>query len=247
MTKLLSKLVLVLWAAVVIALLKMTTYGRNLITTTGQPVQVTADGYPEWKVGGVTIDWSTIPAVAADTTLVDGAVIKAGYRGMQFGTILCKITSSGLYGPFSPAMTATSISGATAVGATSATLASGAHILPGDILTIDTAGQAETAQVLSVSGAVVTFVSPLTKTHADTVAVTKATNGRETLVAGECFVLNQTVLQSSAYFLSPGSTDHPAVLEGGSVFLARLAVGASNQPTLAQLLAVLPRLRIVEV
>lgn len=223
------------------------TFGRNLITTTGQPVQVTADGYPEWKVGGVTIDWATVPAVAADTTLLDGAVIKAGYRGMQFGTILTKITASGLYGPFTPAKTNTTVNGATVIGAQTMTLTSAANLLPGDVLTIDTAGQAETAQVLSVSGSVVTFVAPLTKTHADTVAVAKATTGRETLVAGECFVLNQTVLQTSAFFLSPGPTDHPAVLEGGSVFLARLQVGGTNQPTLAQLLAVLPRLRIVEV
>lgn len=225
----------------------MSTYGRNLITTTGQPVQVSADGYPEWKVGGVTLDWGTIPAVASDTTLLDGTVIKAGYRGLQFGTILCKITASGKYGPFTPAETATTLNGATVIGAQTATLTSAANLLPGDVLTIDTAGQAETAQVLSVSGSVVTFVAPLTKTHADTVAVTKATTGRETLVAGECFVLNQTVVQSAAYFLSPGATDHPAVIEGGSVFLARLQVGGTNQPTLAQLLAVLPRLRIVEV
>lgn len=223
------------------------TFGRNLITTTGQPVQVSADGYPEFKIGGVTIDWNTVPAVAADTTLTDGAVIKAGYRGLQFGTILCKITSSGLYGPFTPTNAGTTFNGSTAIGATSATFASGANLLPGDVLTLDTSGQQETAQVLSVSGAVVTFTAPLTKTHANGVAVAKATTGRETLTAGECFVLNQTVLQTSAFFLSPGATDHPAVLEGGSVWLARLQVGGTNQPTLAQLLAVLPRLRIVEV
>lgn len=224
----------------------MTDFGRTLITTTGQPVRCSYDGQPEWKAGGITIDWSTIAAPAADTTLTDGAVIKAGYKGLQFGTILTKITASGKYGPYTPAMVATTLNGATAVGALTATLTAVTNILPGDSLTIDTAGAQEVAQVLSVNGFVVTFVTPLANAHLTGVAVTKANDGRQTLTPGECFVLDASVLQSNPYNLFMGATDHPAVLDGGQVWLSRLAVGGTNQPTVAQLLAVCPRLRFVE-
>jgi len=77
----------------------MASYGRQALTQSGQPVQVAADSHPEWKTGGITLDWTTITAVTADTTLADGAIIKNGQKGLQFGTILAEITASGLYGP----------------------------------------------------------------------------------------------------------------------------------------------------
>lgn len=225
----------------------MPSFGRNVIAQTGQPVQVSFDSAPEWKAGGVTIDWATIPAVATDTTLVDLNVIKAGYRGLQFGAILAKITASGKYGPWSPTKADTTVNGATVVGALTMVLTSGANLIPGDVLTLDTAGQQETAVVLSVATNTVTFTAPLTKTHADTVAVVKANDGRQTLTPGEVCVLNASVLQSAPNVLAPGATDHPAVLVGGKVWRDRLAVGGTNQPTLAALIAALPRLVPVEV
>jgi len=77
----------------------MATYGRQVLTQTGQPVQVAADSRPEWKTGGITLDWTTIAAVTSDTTLADGTIIKNGQKGLQFGTILTQITATGLYGP----------------------------------------------------------------------------------------------------------------------------------------------------
>jgi hypothetical protein len=79
----------------------MPTYGRQLIgPTTGNPIQVSADGDPDWKTGGITIDWTTVVAVGSDTTLPDGNVIPAGQKGLALGQVLCVITASGKYGPY---------------------------------------------------------------------------------------------------------------------------------------------------
>lgn len=226
----------------------MPSYGRQVIgPTMGHPIMVSFDGQPEWKAGGITLDWATVPAVATAVTFTDGMVVPVGSSGLPFGTVLTKITASGKYGPWSPTKSNTTVNGATGIGAITMVLASGANIIPGDVLTIDTAGQQETATVLSVSTNTVTFTAPLTKTHADTVAVTKANDGRQTLTPGEVCVLNQSVLQSAPGILVPGATDHPPVLVGGRVWKDRLKAGGTNQPTIANLLVALPRLLIVEV
>jgi hypothetical protein len=80
------------------------TFARTLIETTGRSIQVTADGRPEMKHAGVTIDWSTIVAVAgADVTLKDGVVVKIGEKYLRYGQVLSLITASGKYGPYDPA------------------------------------------------------------------------------------------------------------------------------------------------
>ena|SRR5579871_3289156 len=67
-----------------------TTYGSTTFWQGGRGVSVSADGMPLRKEGGVTIDWSTVTAVNADTTLPDGRVVKNGDKYLQFGTILCR-------------------------------------------------------------------------------------------------------------------------------------------------------------
>lgn len=52
-----------------------------------------------FKIGAMTIDWSTITAVVSDTTLPDGTVVKAGHKYIRYGTIMSQITASGKYGP----------------------------------------------------------------------------------------------------------------------------------------------------
>lgn len=242
MTKIVSKLILALWACVVIALMKMTTYGRQVLSQTGVPIQVTYDGNPEWKAGGITLDWSTVIAVAADTTLADGQIIKAGHKGLQYGTVLTRLTASGKYAPWTHAETATTLNGATIVGATSFTLTSAANVFPGDSLLFDTAGQAETLEVATVVGNVITTTTAATKTHADAVAVSKPDDGRQALTIGNCGVLNETVLQDGPLGFGSGPTDHPGLITGGRVWQARLGVAGTDQPTLAALLAAMPRL-----
>lgn len=87
----------------------MASYGRNVIATTGNKVAVSADGMPEWKVGGVTIDWATVTAVSgSDATLADGTVVKVGDKYLRYGTVLDVIASTangGTVGKYGPVLT----------------------------------------------------------------------------------------------------------------------------------------------
>jgi len=65
-----------------------------------------------------------------------------------------------------------------------------------------------------------------------------ATDG-DTLVKGETYIVNETVLESDRM------SDYIGVLEAGKVFAARLVVGGAGQPTLADLNAAMPGLRLV--
>lgn len=67
------------------------TFGRQIIGVTGTLIQLIAAGDPEWKTGGITIDWSTITAVGADTTLPEGLVVKSGAKYLRYGQVLCEI------------------------------------------------------------------------------------------------------------------------------------------------------------
>lgn len=144
------------------------TYGRTVLETTGRPILVSADGRPDWKVGGLTIDWSTVAAVSgSDVTTPDGRVVKIGEKYLRYGQVLNRITASGKYGP----------------------------------------------------------------------ADTTLANGQELTGGGsQSFILNETLLEKD-----PGS-DHPAAFDGGAVWPDRLLVGTGNAPTLAAVLAALPRL-----
>lgn len=158
----------------------MPSYGRVATYTTGQPLMVAADALQNmaWKTGGITMDWATVATVGADTTLGDGTVIPNGQKGIEYGTVLCRITASGKYGPYN-------------------------------------------------SG---------------------ATDGRQTLARGECFILNESVLQTAPFGIGAAVTDHPAVFEGGKVFKDRLkaaATGTVTLPAYAALEAALPLLRYV--
>jgi hypothetical protein len=82
----------------------MATYGQNTIASIGRSIQVSADGSPEWKHIGVTIDWTTVAAVAgADVTYLDGVLVQIGEKALRYGQVLTKITASGKYGPYDPA------------------------------------------------------------------------------------------------------------------------------------------------
>jgi hypothetical protein len=70
----------------------MTTYGRQVLGAVGRAVMAAASMLAHWKHGGVTLDWSTIVAVAEDTTLTDDNVVKNGQKYLRFGQILCRIT-----------------------------------------------------------------------------------------------------------------------------------------------------------
>src|SRR5262245_21626685 len=157
----------------------MTTYGRNVIAETGIPVRVSADGQPEYKPGGVTIDWTTVTAATSDTELADGTVIPSGQRGLRYGQVLCEITSGGSDGMFGP----------------------------------------------YDSG---------------------ASDGRQTLTRGSCYILDETVLERGQLGLTTTATSHPAVLEGGLVWKARLLVGTTGHPSLNAFETAFPRIRYAQ-
>jgi hypothetical protein len=65
----------------------------TLSNSTINPTRVSADGNPDLKAGGLTIDWTTVTAVSgSDVTLADGSVIRIGQKYLRYGQVMCKIT-----------------------------------------------------------------------------------------------------------------------------------------------------------
>jgi hypothetical protein len=74
-------------------------YGRTVLSQNSVfPTRVSADGKPQYKAGGITIDWSLITAASGDQTLADGSVI-------NYGQVLCRVASNGKYAPYDPSGT----------------------------------------------------------------------------------------------------------------------------------------------
>jgi hypothetical protein len=71
----------------------MSTYGQTLVASVGRSVRVSADGKPEVKQGGITIDWSVIAAAGSDSTFDDGFQIKSGEKVLQRGQVMTRITA----------------------------------------------------------------------------------------------------------------------------------------------------------
>jgi hypothetical protein len=223
-------------------------------TNLGRVVGCLADAEQvRWKVGGAAIDTTAYTPLAADYTIPgSGEVIRAGNAYFRYGQVFSRINTGtawsaggkiGLFVPWSPAMTATTVaSGGTVLGVYTLTLAAVTNINPGDILTVDTAGQQELLQVLSVSGSVVTFVTATTKTHANGVAVTKVDDGRQTLRRGESYILNHTRTMKDDIFSDQGI----GFFDGGTAYINRIASdysgGVATNPTRAQIEAAFPDL-----
>lgn len=237
-----------------------TAYAPSFPSTSGRVAGVIANpgSGPRYKVGGLTLDWGTVLAAVADATdALTGDITKAGQKTIRFGTILCRINATtfggvvGKYAPYSAPMTADALNGALAVGGTTATLTTGPAagiINPGDWLTIaaGAGGTIETIQVKSyvVGTKVVTFNTALAQIHGDTAAVTKGDDGRQTLRRGECFVLDNTIIQGQTLDgLRAGGC-----FDGGcTVYLERVArdygsYGVPANPTRAILEAGFPDL-----
>lgn len=89
----------------------MATYGRETLSSVGRSIKVSADGAPIQKVGGVTVDWSLITALAADQTFLDADFVASGEKFIRYGTILCKVTATGRYAPFGAAGTGALVKG----------------------------------------------------------------------------------------------------------------------------------------
>lgn len=70
-------------------------YDQRVLGTVGKTIQLQADGKPEMKSAGVTIDWSTVTAYSgADLTLEDGVVISDGEKYLRYGQPVARITTA---------------------------------------------------------------------------------------------------------------------------------------------------------
>jgi hypothetical protein len=265
----------------------MSTYGRQVLATTGRPVQVLANlDRVDWVVGGITIDWSLVTAVSgSDATYDDGLVVAVGKKGIPFGTVLCAkqvaevqtvtVTGSPTGGTFTLKATGGATeTAAIAYNAAAATVQAAIRALGGDysdVLVTGSAGGPYTVTFPAGSGDVVVLVlgtGALTGGTAPSVSVatttagsaantygpfdSAATDGRQNLTRGRCFILNESLLEVD---LAGAPTDHPAVFDGGLVWKGRLrlgglnpaTLGSGNEPAWAAFETAFPRIRYAEV
>lgn len=270
-------------------------YGRQTLGNTGRQIAVAAESNPDWKPGGITIDWSTVAAVGSDTTLLDDLVVKNGYKYLRYGQILTRISVAEV-------QTLTHTGGPTAGTATITLPAVGND--PAQTFTVAfnaTAAEVQASMVaLSRFGAngvsvgrtgagsngdpyiyTLTFnrnlgnVPTLTQTNTftggttptETIATSTAGNanngmygpydsaasdGRQTLTRGDCYILNESVLESGVIpGLQTQATNHPAVIEGGLVWKDRILMTTGTHslavgPTVTEFLAAFPRIRFAQ-
>lgn len=276
-------------------------YGRTLLTTDKLfPTRVSADGRPEYKVGGITIDLATIPtAPVADVTLPDGSTIRAGNQYLRHGQVLCRIGvaeiqaytwtggptagSAILTLPASGEYAAQSTS-ALAFNASSAVVQAALEALPrigsGNVTVARTGtGIAGDPYIYTAAynknlGDLAPFTATHTFTGGTTPTVTvatitgsgttsgkygpydpAATDGRQTLTRGDCYILDEVYLvnpNGAGYLAGLGSCDIIGnVLQGGEVWIDRVLHSGTTAgtlalgPTLANLLTAFPRLTLV--
>lgn len=239
------------------------TYGRRTLGSTGLPIQVTADGSPEWKAGGITIDWATVTAEVSDRTLTDGTVIKAGAKGLEFGTILCELavaevqtlTVDATGGTFT--LTGNGNTTAAIPEASAATVVQAAiRGLGGNYaqaVVTGSAGGPFTITFPFASGdvAALTTNAALLTGGAGTAVITTgtagvssgtygpysstATDGRQTLARGYCWILNESITELGPLGQNTFASQHPGVFDGGRVWRARLKIGSDNPTSIGGL------------
>lgn len=268
----------------------MSTVGYQSLDTTGRPLYVSADGEPEYKTRGVTIDWSTVTAVSGSpVTLLDGTVIPVGSKYLRYGQVITRmgvaevqtytwtggptsgsaiLTFPGV-GEFYPESTVAIAYNATAAVAQAA-LQALPHIGPNGVTVARTGAGSNadpyvyTATFARSLGNVGTPTATNTFAGGTTPTVTIATttpgvgtdkfgpyddtasaDGRATLSRGDCYILNQTHLESEL------GSDHPAAIEGGLLFKQRMLMTSGTHslaagPTITEVETAFPRVRWAE-
>lgn len=247
--------------------------GTSTIATGGRMVRVSADGSPEWKVGGVTIDWADVTAVSADETLKDGTVVLAGDKYLRYGTVLTlkgvaevqAIDLSAGDDPTAGTWTITVPAFENNVGGTTSALAynvsaadvqAALELIVGEgLVTVAKVGFVYTITFNRQLGVIPAMtVGSGSLTGATSVTVTEstagvgngyygpyasgATDGRQTLTRGRCYILDKTIVKSEMHALQVSAFD------GGLVYLQRI-LDISTNPTESNLFTAFPRLRPV--
>lgn len=85
----------------------MGSYGKQTLpNTVGHSIQVSADGKPEMKEIGVTIDWDLVDAISGSpATYLDGVIVPVGKKALRYGTVLAKVTATGKFAPYDSSKT----------------------------------------------------------------------------------------------------------------------------------------------
>jgi len=82
-------------------------YGRTFLPNNQiLPTAASFDNRPNYKPGGVTLDWSTVSSSGGSgsntATLTDGSVIYDNVKYLRYGQVLTMINATGKYGPYDP-------------------------------------------------------------------------------------------------------------------------------------------------
>jgi hypothetical protein len=246
----------------------------NTKLPTGQAsFYVSADGYPEYKEGGLRIDWDAVTAAAADITLMDGRKFKTGEKYVRYGTAFVRnqvkevqtvtITGTPTGGGFTLTLTLNGVARTTASLPHNSTAAAVQTAL-NDLDNVEAGDVVVTGGPGPGTPYVVTFQLPLdvaqmTAAHTFTggsspaIAVTTTTAGTTKLgMFRPATNADSAALRGDVYInnytvaeVDQFSNYGGGWFDGGSVFAGRLNVGGAGQLTEAQLLAIMPRLKPV--
>jgi hypothetical protein len=227
-------------------------YGRYVIGNTGVPIEVAADGAPEWQPIGISVDWTTVTAVGSDTTLSpEGLTVKSGQKYLRYGQVMCKITGqpvntvtlsgSPSAGTFTlyvvrPDNGAVMVTAAIAYNATATAVKNAITALNVGGYPVAVTGSAGGPYTVTTPLGISVASSNVTGGAAGSVVATAnanygwygpydtaASDGRQTVTPGEVCVLNTTVLQNGPLGLfSQFATNHPGAIVGGLVWKDRV-------------------------
>lgn len=261
------------------------TYGRQVLSQTGRDVMVLADLQDaQFKVGGITLDWSLFTAQSGDTTLPDQTPVKDGEKFARFGQILCKVTQTEIQtvdlsgdddptgGTFPLTILGHTIEDIpwNVSAAALQTLIRALDNPYASRVTVSKSGFVYTITFPTDAGNVAAITSSaagLTGVGGDTFAVTiltstgglaaggyygpydpAATDGRQTLSRGNCFILNRTVKQNGfGAVINTQDSDHPQVFDGGTVWKDRVLATTGTHslaagPTFTEFETAFPRI-----
>lgn len=248
--------------------------GKTILSqATGRPVQVTADGAPIWLPVGVSVAWDLVTAAGAAGTLEDDTPYVVGEKYIVLGTVLVELRQSevetltinatgGTYTITAKGVTTAAIAYNAAASVIQTALEAIYGV--GNVTVTGSAGGPYTVtwnEDLGDVAAPTTNAGSLTG-GAGTAAFTtptggnvlngywapfdsSQTDGRQTLARAHCGILNRTIKQAELSIMG-ANVEHEltGLIEGGLVWKERLKVGGTNQPTLANLLAAMPRLSL---
>lgn len=256
-----------------------TTFGRQVVDIVGTSVRLAADANPEAKVGGVTLDWTTVTPYNGTTNLIlnDTVTIFPNQQYVRYGQVLNLITGGEISN--------ISLTGAPTGGTFNVTV-SGQNtppigfgvttgVMAGFLSNLTTVGAGNVTVTGSTGGPWFASFAPalgplavsaanisLVNGTAPGAAVIEqsaggrtglygpydnlAVDGRQNLVLGNTCLVDVTVKMGDL------KSNHPPVLVGGNIFLARLIANQNNTPSytngpnLTTLLSTLTRLNLVQ-